>query len=116
MKPLRDLIDGFPHRLLQGALDQEIASVEYDSRRTGPQSLFVCIRGARHDGHRFIPEALSRGAGAFLVERDVRGAGGAPVPGTIVQVEEARRAPPPLAARCSAFPPPGAASGGGVCL
>jgi len=99
MKPLRNLIDGFPHRLLQGALDQEIASVEYDSRRTRPQSLFVCIRGARHDGHRFIPEALSRGAGACLVERDVRGAGGAPVPGTIVQVEETRRALSHVAAR-----------------
>jgi UDP-N-acetylmuramoyl-L-alanyl-D-glutamate--2,6-diaminopimelate ligase len=99
MKPLRDLIDGFPHRLLQGGLDQEIAAVDYDSRRTGPRSLFVCIRGTRDDGHRFIPEARSRGAGAFLVERDVRGAGGTPVPGTIVQVEETRRALPHVAAR-----------------
>jgi UDP-N-acetylmuramoyl-L-alanyl-D-glutamate--2,6-diaminopimelate ligase len=92
MKSLRDLIDGFPHRLLQGALDQEIASVEYDSRRTKPQGLFVCIRGTQHDGHHFIPEALRRGAGAFLVERDVQSAGGAPVPGTIIQVDETRRA------------------------
>ncbi len=98
MKPLRELIDGFPYRLLQGALDQEIASVEYDSRRTGPKGLFVCIRGTRHDGHRFIPDALSRGASAFLVERDVRGADGT-VPGTIVQVEETRRALSHVAAR-----------------
>ncbi len=88
MKPLRELIDGFPNTLLQGDLGQEIAAIEYDSRHARPRSLFVCVRGARHDGHEFIPEAARRGAVAFLVERDVRGS----VPGTILQVPEARRA------------------------
>ncbi|MFQ5656695.1 MAG: UDP-N-acetylmuramoyl-L-alanyl-D-glutamate--2,6-diaminopimelate ligase [Candidatus Methylomirabilales bacterium] len=99
MKPLRQLIDGFPHTLLQGDLGQEIIAVEYDSRRVGPRSLFVCINGRRHDGHRFIPEAVRRGAVAFLVERDTRSAEGASVGGTIVQVEESRRALSHVAAR-----------------
>ncbi|MBW8004984.1 MAG: UDP-N-acetylmuramoyl-L-alanyl-D-glutamate--2,6-diaminopimelate ligase [candidate division NC10 bacterium] len=92
MKPLRELINGFPNTLLQGDLGQEIAAIEYDSRQARPQSLFICIRGGRHDGHRFIPDAARRGAVAFLVERDVRSAVGGPVPGTILQVEESRRA------------------------
>ncbi len=92
MKRLQALIDGFSYTLLQGDLDQEIAAVDYDSRQVRPQSLFVCMRGARHDGHGFIPEAVRRGAVAFLVERDVRPAGGGPAPGTILQVGESRRA------------------------
>ncbi|MFQ5848199.1 MAG: UDP-N-acetylmuramoyl-L-alanyl-D-glutamate--2,6-diaminopimelate ligase [Candidatus Methylomirabilales bacterium] len=104
MKRLRELIDGFPHVLLQGDLDQEVAAVEYDSRRAGPMSLFVCIPGARHDGHRFVPEAARRGAAAFLVERDVRAAAGGPVPGTILQVGESRGALAHVAARFYDFP------------
>ncbi|MFQ5960483.1 MAG: UDP-N-acetylmuramoyl-L-alanyl-D-glutamate--2,6-diaminopimelate ligase [Candidatus Methylomirabilales bacterium] len=92
MKPLRELIDGVPNTLLQGDLGQEIAAIEYDSRHAGPGSLFVCVRGARHDGHQFIPEAARRGAVAFLVDRDVRAAGRGSVPGTILRVQEARRA------------------------
>lgn len=92
MKSLRTLIDGFPHALLQGTMDQNIAAVEYDSRQVGPQSLFVCIRGVRHDGHGFIPEAVRRGAVAFLVERDIRSEAGGAAPGTILQVAESRRA------------------------
>jgi UDP-N-acetylmuramoyl-L-alanyl-D-glutamate--2,6-diaminopimelate ligase len=92
MKPLRELIDGLPNTRLQGDLDQEIAAIEYDSRHAGPQSLFVCIRGARHDGHQFIPEAARRGAVAFLVERDLSATGPGFVPGTFLQVPESRRA------------------------
>ncbi|MFQ5803111.1 MAG: UDP-N-acetylmuramoyl-L-alanyl-D-glutamate--2,6-diaminopimelate ligase [Candidatus Methylomirabilales bacterium] len=99
MKPLRPLIDGFPYTLLQGDLDQEIAAVEYDSRRVEPKSLYVSIRGQRQDGHLFVPEAVRRGAVAFLVERDIRTNGGEPVPGTILQVRESRRALAHLAAR-----------------
>jgi UDP-N-acetylmuramoyl-L-alanyl-D-glutamate--2,6-diaminopimelate ligase len=92
MKLLRELIDGLPYTLLQGDLDEEVAAVEYDSRQAGPQSLFVCIRGARDDGHCFIPEAVRRGAVAVLVDHDIQSAGGPPVPGTILQVGESRRA------------------------
>ena len=99
MKPLGQLIDGFPYILLQGNLDQEIAAVEYDSRRVEPKSLFVSIRGQRHDGHHFVPDAVRRGAVAFIVERDIRSGTGEPVPGTILQVAESRRALAHLATR-----------------
>jgi len=104
MKRLRELIDGLSYRLLQGELGQEIAAIEYDSRRVGPQGLFVCIRGAHQDGHAFIPDAARRGAGAFLVERELRPAGTVPVPGTILQVEETRRALAHVAARFYDYP------------
>jgi UDP-N-acetylmuramoyl-tripeptide--D-alanyl-D-alanine ligase len=44
-------------------------AVSTDSRRAAPGTLFVALRGARHDGHDFAAEALRSGAAAVLVER-----------------------------------------------
>jgi UDP-N-acetylmuramoyl-L-alanyl-D-glutamate--2,6-diaminopimelate ligase len=43
--------------------------VAYDSRRVRDGELFVAVEGTRHDGHRFIADALARGARALLVSR-----------------------------------------------
>jgi len=44
-----------------------------DSREVEPDSLYVAIRGARHDGHDFVKDALLAGACGSLVERSVQG-------------------------------------------
>ena len=44
----------------------EIAAVTEDSRRAGPGSLFVAVRGEHVDGHTFITEAVVRGAVAIV--------------------------------------------------
>ncbi len=46
-----------------------IAGLCDDSRAAGPSSLFVAIKGDKHDGHRSIAEAVQRGALAVVVER-----------------------------------------------
>ncbi|MBX5435591.1 MAG: UDP-N-acetylmuramoyl-L-alanyl-D-glutamate--2,6-diaminopimelate ligase [Alicyclobacillaceae bacterium] len=51
--------------------EAEVTAVTADSRRTGPGSLFIAIRGDRHDGHEFAGEAVARGAVALLVEREL---------------------------------------------
>ncbi len=51
-----------------GSSEAEIVSVEYDSRKAGKGSLFVCLRGAVTDGHRFAPSAYENGCRAFLCE------------------------------------------------
>jgi UDP-N-acetylmuramoyl-L-alanyl-D-glutamate--2,6-diaminopimelate ligase len=53
---------------LRGEHDVEISSVVHDSREASAGTLFCCIRGARHDGHRFAPDAVAAGAVALLVE------------------------------------------------
>jgi UDP-N-acetylmuramoyl-L-alanyl-D-glutamate--2,6-diaminopimelate ligase len=45
------------------------SGVTTDSRSAGPGSLFVAVRGSQADGHRFVPDAVARGAAALVVER-----------------------------------------------
>ncbi len=48
----------------------EIESLSSDSRSAGKNSLFVCIRGRRSDGHSYALEAVARGAVAVVAEDD----------------------------------------------
>ncbi|MFZ5813555.1 MAG: UDP-N-acetylmuramoyl-tripeptide--D-alanyl-D-alanine ligase [Thermodesulfobacteriota bacterium] len=47
----------------------EFAGVCTDSRAVSPGRVFVCIPGARFDGHNFAAEAVGKGAGAVLADR-----------------------------------------------
>jgi UDP-N-acetylmuramoyl-tripeptide--D-alanyl-D-alanine ligase len=48
--------------------DVRVESVSTDSRRIAPGSLFVALRGARFNGHRFLAQAQAAGAVAALVD------------------------------------------------
>ena len=48
---------------------QPLVSVVVDSRQVTPGSLFVALRGQKHDGHEFVLDAFVKGARAALVER-----------------------------------------------
>ena len=56
---------------MQGDDSVVVDAVTYDSRAAAPGALFVALRGATVDGHRFIGGALDRGAAALLVETPV---------------------------------------------
>ena len=60
-----------PPRMIAGeglAADVTLRALCCDSRRAGENSLFVCIRGALSDGHRYILSAYEAGCRCFLVE------------------------------------------------
>lgn len=65
---LENLLEGFEWELLQGTTDVEIRELVYDSRAVRNQDLFVCIRGAKADGHTFIESTIRQGAAALVVE------------------------------------------------
>ena len=69
---------------LSGA-DRRFTGCSYDSRTLQPGELFIALRGPQRDGHDFIPDALARGAGAALVDRDA----GYPLP--VIKVDDARK-------------------------
>jgi UDP-N-acetylmuramoyl-tripeptide--D-alanyl-D-alanine ligase len=80
------LIDGSPAHVVTG--------VAIDSRAATQGALFVAIRGASQDGGRFIPQAVSAGASALLVQRGERRPDGVPA----IEVEDTTRALGDLAA------------------
>jgi UDP-N-acetylmuramoyl-L-alanyl-D-glutamate--2,6-diaminopimelate ligase len=65
---IQDLLAELPVRKVTGPTDRSIAEVQYDSRRVAPGDIFVAIRGAAVDGHRFLPDVIARGASAVVVE------------------------------------------------
>lgn len=69
---VRPVLDRERSRLpADGGKGMEVSSVVHRSDRAGPGSVFVAIKGARTDGHRFVPDAVRRGAAAVVVEQDV---------------------------------------------
>lgn len=48
--------------------DVVVSEITHDSRQVREGTLFVAIRGELHDGHRFVRDAVERGAAAALVE------------------------------------------------
>ena len=47
----------------------DVTAVCTNSKQIEPGSLFIALRGERHDAHAFLPEAARGGAVAALVER-----------------------------------------------
>ena len=50
-----------------------VTAVCFDSRQVTPGALFVAVAGLDTDGHRYLRDALDRGATALLVQEDHRG-------------------------------------------
>jgi UDP-N-acetylmuramoyl-L-alanyl-D-glutamate--2,6-diaminopimelate ligase len=65
---LSDLLQVLPDRNVQGSLPVEVRGLTDDSRRVTDGACFVAVRGLRTDGHRFIPQAVERGARAIVAE------------------------------------------------
>src|ERR687894_329065 len=57
-----------------------------DSRAVAPGGAYVAVRGSQADGHRFVPDAVRRGAALAIVEMP----SGADVPEIVVR--DGRRA------------------------
>jgi UDP-N-acetylmuramoyl-L-alanyl-D-glutamate--2,6-diaminopimelate ligase len=71
---LSQLMTALPSLEAQPDADPEVALVTDDSRRVEPGALFVAYPGVSVDGHRFIPDAIARGAAAIVGEVDLTAA------------------------------------------
>lgn len=60
---------------VQGFEDVEVCDVVYDSRKAVPGSLFVCLRGASSDGHKYAASACALGAKVIVAEEPVEAPG-----------------------------------------
>ena len=85
---LSSLLEKLEYTCVQGSTEQEVTGVVYDSRKVTDGSLFICIRGAVVDGHKFIPDVTAKGAKVLIVEEEVS----APSDVTVIQVTDTRYA------------------------
>ncbi len=49
---------------------KDVESIVYDSRKVKKNSLFIAIKGYKTDGHKFILDAINKGAVAVVLEDD----------------------------------------------
>lgn len=97
---LRDLVRVLGEVAAHGDLDREITGLTDDSRRVSPGGLFVAVKGTQSDGHRYLSQAVSAGAGALVVEAGCVPAGARDSLGVpVVEVRDSRHVLGVLASR-----------------
>ena len=97
---LKEIIEVIPDvSAVNGNINVEIKSVAYDSRKTEKGAVFIAISGFDFDGHKFIDDALERGACAVVGEKPIKLEG---VP--YIQVENSRRALAAISAKFYNYP------------
>ncbi len=94
------LVEKLEVTYLQGSPETEVSDVAYDTRTMRGGELFVCIPGTVQDGHSYIDKALSLGANALLVTKEVS----VPEGVTVIRVEDARMALAALSAAWFGYP------------
>jgi len=68
MFTVKDVLVSTRGRLLSGNENDILRGISTDTRRIKGGELFLAIKGHRFDGHNFILDAISRGAGGLLVQ------------------------------------------------
>lgn len=68
---LIEILNGIDYEIIKGNIELNISDICYDSRKATNGSLFVCLVGASSDGHDYVDMAISNGASAIIVEKDV---------------------------------------------
>ena len=63
---LDQLVSHFPQTFLTPVPEIAVTGITLDSRQVEPGNVFIALQGGSVDGHRFIPEAIARGAAAVV--------------------------------------------------
>ena len=85
---LTELLQNLEYICVQGSLDTEVRSVVFDSRKADKDSLFICIRGAVSDGHKYAEDVAAKGASVLVVQDHVA----VPEHVTVIKVPDSRYA------------------------
>jgi UDP-N-acetylmuramoyl-tripeptide--D-alanyl-D-alanine ligase len=70
---LQEIMEATGGSILRPGTWGRFGEIVTDSTRVERGAVFVALKGAHHDAHRFIPDALRRGAACVIVERKVAG-------------------------------------------
>jgi UDP-N-acetylmuramoyl-tripeptide--D-alanyl-D-alanine ligase len=78
--------------LVQGPSDIVFADVSIDTRTLRQGDLFFAIRGIKQDGHKFVPDALAKGALGAVVEHGYEYPGEFPPGRVLIKVADTHQA------------------------
>ena len=110
--------------VVHGSRDTLFSNVSIDTRNLQGNDIFFAIRGPNQDGHRFIPDALAKGALGAVTEQGYQFPGDFPGGRVLITVRNThealkdlaitvrRRWPGTRRCRCSSSRPPGPRRGG----
>lgn len=68
MKILDNILSNINVLQTIGSTDLTITSIEFDSRKVEPGQLFIAVKGFETDGHRYIENAIEKGANSVICE------------------------------------------------
>jgi UDP-N-acetylmuramoyl-L-alanyl-D-glutamate--2,6-diaminopimelate ligase len=101
--PLKQLLQTLPGYRLSGPGNPLVSGIVYDSRQlVEPGHLFVAFKGFTVDRHQFIPDVVSKGATAVVVEGETQV--GVPDSVTVVRVPNGREALAHISAAWYGYP------------
>ena len=69
MRTISTLLENLEVKKIIGSLDISVNAIVTDSRRVKAGDLFVAVCGVNVDSHRFLPEVISAGVSAVVVEQ-----------------------------------------------
>ena len=70
---IEEIITTTEGKLLYGHLVTKVSNISIDSRTIRPKDLFIAIKGKNLDGHKFVPEAIAKGAiGAIISDAKIK--------------------------------------------
>jgi UDP-N-acetylmuramoyl-tripeptide--D-alanyl-D-alanine ligase len=70
---IAEILKAIEGSLNEGFPDDVVTGISIDSRSIKPGECFVAIKGEHHDGHRFIPEVVERGAIGIVASEEFYG-------------------------------------------
>ena len=97
---LTSLLERLEYTCCQGSTDVDVTTVTYDSRKVEEGSLFICIRGAVVDGHKFAGDVAAKGAKTIVAEEEVQ----VPEDVTVILVKDTRYAMAYISAAYFGYP------------
>ena len=66
---LKDILTNCNLLEIVGEKDVDVASITFDSRKVGPNTLFFAVKGTQVDGHDYIDGAVEKGAAVIVCEK-----------------------------------------------
>ena len=65
---LKKILQGIDGIKAKGNLDIDVKDLTNDSRKVEKESMFIAVKGFETDGHKYIKDAIEKGAKVIMVE------------------------------------------------